>query len=76
MANLNIRIPDDLSERLGILADQTGRTKSYYVREALEDKLDALEDYYLAMKSLEQVSSGKSRIWTQEELESEHDLDD
>ncbi|MCP4473238.1 MAG: ribbon-helix-helix protein, CopG family [Gammaproteobacteria bacterium] len=76
MANLNIRIPDDLSERLSSLADQTGRTKSYYVREALEDKLDTIEDHYLAMKSLENVAAGKSQLWAQEQLEDECDLDD
>ena len=42
----------------------------------IEIQLNALEDYYLAMKSLENVSSGKSRLWTQEELEAECDLGD
>ncbi|WP_143695705.1 type II toxin-antitoxin system RelB family antitoxin, partial [Wohlfahrtiimonas chitiniclastica] len=42
---LAIRLPDDIEARLTALADQTGRTKTYYAREA---HLDDLEDYYLA----------------------------
>lgn len=76
MHTLNIRIPDSIAERLGQLAEDTGRTKSYYVRQALEEKLAELEDYYLALQSLENVEAGKSRVWTQAEIEGESDLDD
>jgi RHH-type rel operon transcriptional repressor/antitoxin RelB len=76
MTSLNIRIPEQVAERLDFLAHETGRTKSYYVREAIEEKLEELEDYYLALQSLENVNSGKSRTWTQEELEQDRDLED
>ncbi|GJM07551.1 MAG: hypothetical protein DHS20C10_12850 [marine bacterium B5-7] len=76
MTSLNIRIPEALAARLGTLAEQTGRTKSYYVREALEEKLEELEDYYLAMQSLERVKTGKSRVYTQQEIEDDNDLAD
>ena len=74
MTTLNIRIPESLAGRLAHLADQTGRTKSYYVRAALEEKLEELEDYYLAMQALEKVSTGKSRLWTHEEIARGDDL--
>jgi len=76
MTSLNIRIPDNLGERLGVLATQTGRTKSYYVRKALEEKLEELEDYYFAMQSLEKVATGKSRMWEHEDIEQGRDLED
>ena len=76
MASLNIRIPDTLAARLGTLASQTGRTKSYYVRAALERQLEDLEDYFLAVQSLEDVATGQSKIWTQEQLEQDDDLAD
>ena len=76
MANLNIRIPNKLEDRLGVLAAKTGRTKSYYVRTALEEKLDELEDYFLAMQALEDIETGKSRVWTQEDVENGRDLED
>ena len=45
---ISIRLPDDLNARLERLASKTGRTKSFYVREAIEEQLADLEDYYLA----------------------------
>jgi RHH-type rel operon transcriptional repressor/antitoxin RelB len=74
MSTINIRIPDELAGRLGVLANQTGRTKSYYIRQAIEEKLEELEDHYLAMQSLENIATGKSKVWTQQELEQENDL--
>jgi len=43
-----IRLPQELEARLTNLAVQTGRTKSFYVRQALEEHLEELEDVYLA----------------------------
>lgn len=45
---VSVRLPDDLNERLEFLARQTGRTKTYYILEALYAKIDKLENYYLA----------------------------
>ena len=44
---LAIRLPDDLEQRLTLLAERTGRSKSFYARQALETHLDDLEDIYL-----------------------------
>jgi len=75
MSNLNIRIPDSVADRLTLLAEKTGRTKTYYVRQALEEKIEELEDYYLALQSLEKVSTGKSKVWSHEEIENGGDLE-
>lgn len=58
---LAIRLPDKLEKRLARLAKRTGRTKTYYAREAILQYLDDLEDIYLAEKALEDVRSGRSR---------------
>jgi len=42
-----VRIPDDINNRLDLLAKQTGRTKTYYVREAILEHLDDFEDIWL-----------------------------
>lgn len=76
MTTLNIRIPETLAGRLSALAEETGRTKSYYVRKALEDQLDEMEDLYMAMQSLEDVKSGKSKVWSQEDVENDRDMED
>jgi RHH-type rel operon transcriptional repressor/antitoxin RelB len=45
---LALRLPPELEKRLDDLAKKTGRTKSYYAREAIAEHLDDLEDAYLA----------------------------
>ncbi len=43
-----MRLDKELEERLERLAEKTGRTKTFYGREAIEAHLDDLEDLYLA----------------------------
>ena len=57
MKIFNIRVPDDMAIRLGDLAEKTGRTKSYYLRAALEEKLEEMEDYCLALKTIEGIET-------------------
>jgi RHH-type rel operon transcriptional repressor/antitoxin RelB len=49
---LAIRLPADPEERLAVLARKTGRTKTFYAREAIMQHLEDLEDYYLAADAL------------------------
>lgn len=62
---LALRLPMEIEERLERLARETGRTKSFYAREAILAHLDDLEDAYLARRRLK---PGRSRI-PLEELE-------
>ena len=58
---LTVRLPDNLEKRLNALAMATKRSKSYYVREALERVMEDMEDAYLAETAYEEfVKSGKS----------------
>ncbi len=50
---LAIRLPPDIEKRLSDLAKRTGRSKTYYAREAILEHLDDLEDYYLAAARVE-----------------------
>jgi len=50
---LAIRLPEDLNERLDKLARRTGRTKTFYAREAILEHIEDLEDTYMALKRLE-----------------------
>ncbi len=45
---LAVCLPEEIENRIALLARRTGRTKSFYVREAVVEYLDDLEDYYLA----------------------------
>jgi len=58
---LAIRLPEKIEKRLDRLAKRTGRTKTYYAREAILQHLDELEDIYVAEQRLEAVRSGRSR---------------
>jgi len=51
-AMLAIRLDKTTEERLARLARKTGRTKTYYAREAILEHLQDLEDTYLAMERL------------------------
>jgi RHH-type rel operon transcriptional repressor/antitoxin RelB len=56
---LAIRLPQSIEKRLEKLARRTGRTKTYYVREAILEHLKDLEDMYLAEGALERIRSGE-----------------
>ena len=50
---LAVRLPEKLENQLENLALQTGRSKSYYVREAIAEYLSDREDYLIAVARLE-----------------------
>ncbi len=68
---LAIRLPEDVENRLASLAAKTGRTKTFYAKEAILEHLDDIEDKYLAINRLE--NPGKR--WTLGDLEQDSDLD-
>lgn len=57
---LAIRLPPEIENRLDVLAKTTGRTKTFYAREAILEHLDDLEDLYLAERELEAIRAGRS----------------
>lgn len=73
---LAVKLPEEMETRLNNLAKETGRTKTYYVRQLIEEHIDELEDIYLAEKRLEDVRSGKSQTYSLEEVEARLDLAD
>lgn len=73
---LAIRLPEDIELRLGNLAKKTGRTKTFYAREAILEYLDDLEDLYLAEKRLSNIKNGKTKAIKLDQLERELGLAD
>ena len=51
---LGVRLPEDLNNRLCVLSKETKRSKSLFVKEALERYLEDIEDYYLAVQAYEE----------------------
>ena len=49
---LALRLPPEIEKRLATLAKKTGRTKSFYAREAILRHIEDLEDNHLARRRL------------------------
>ena len=68
---LALRLPEEIEIRLEKRAKSTGRTKSFYAREAIIEHLADLEDLYLAEKRLGKVHSGKAKTVSLNAVEAE-----
>jgi len=73
---LAIRLPATIEKRLERLAKRTGRTKTYYAREAILQHLEDLEDIYLAEKRLADIRSGRTETIPLEEVVRRYGLED
>jgi RHH-type rel operon transcriptional repressor/antitoxin RelB len=73
---LAIRLSDEIETRLAALAAQTGRTKTFYAREAILTHLEDLEDYYLAAKTVGEIKAGKEKTYSSDDVRAELGLDD
>ena len=50
---LALRLPPEIEQRLDALAKKTGRSKSYYAREAILRQIEDIEDDYTARQRLD-----------------------
>lgn len=73
---LAIRLPDEIEARLETLARRTGRTKTFYAREAIVQHLEDLEDLYLAERVVKRIQSGKEKSTGLDEVEARLGLAD
>ena len=72
----SLRLPDELGERLNILARETGRSKTFYILEAIQKHLDDLEDIYLAEKRISDIRAGRSKVLSSQDVEAMLSVDD
>ncbi|MGA7341510.1 MAG: DUF6290 family protein [Terracidiphilus sp.] len=73
---LAIRLPEEIEKRLDALAKASGRTKTFYAREAILAYLDDLEDYYIAKERLADIRAGRSTTVSLEEVMKRHGMVD
>ena len=64
-----VRLPETLEKRLNHLAKETHRSKSFYIKRAVEDFLEEREDYLLALAIKERIDLGKESTYSLEEVE-------
>ena len=69
MASVSLRLPDEVTQRLEHLAARTGRSKTFYMVEAIREHIDDLEDLYLAEQRLVEIRAGRSKTYSLEEVE-------
>ncbi len=62
-------LENKIEERLQAIAGRTHRTKAYHIREAILAYLEDLEGIYFAEVSLSDLSLGKSKPITINEME-------
>lgn len=72
----SIRLEPDIEARLDALAQRTGRTKAYYLRELINNGLEDLEDYYDAVEISERIRRGEEKTYPLAEVIRELGLDD
>ncbi len=72
----SIRLSPETEQRLAALAERTGRTKAFYLREMIERGLEDMEDYYLAADVLERVRKGQEQLHSAADVRKELGLDD
>lgn len=71
---VSIRLEEDIERRLDGLAKATGRTKAFYIRQAITEYLQDMEDAYLAKAELEAVQAGRSKTTSLDDLLHRYDL--
>ena len=76
MSAVSLHLPDDVARRLRRLADRTGRSKTFYMLEAIQDHLDDLEDLYLAEQRLIDLRAGKSGTVPLDDVMKRYGMDD
>ena len=66
---LGVRLSDDMDQRLARLSSRTHRSKSHYVKEAIQSYLDAHEEALLAVADYEEkVRNGTLKTIPMEEI--------
>ncbi|PKP96342.1 MAG: DNA-binding protein [Alphaproteobacteria bacterium HGW-Alphaproteobacteria-13] len=71
----SVRLDAETEKRLDQLAEQTGRTKAYYIREMIERSIEDMEDYYLAAKVIEDIRAGRETVSSLDDVERRLGLD-
>ncbi len=75
MKPVALRLPDEVAQRLQRLADRTGRSKTFYMIEAIREHLEDLEDLYLAEQRLIEIQAGRSQSVPLEEVMARYGLE-
>ena len=65
---ITIQLPELMEQRLSQFAKETHRSKSDYVKQAIEEFLEEKEDYLIALTRMKRIESGEDKAIPFEEL--------
>lgn len=68
MSATSVRMREETSRKLDELTRLTGRTKAYYLREAIEKHIDQMLYEYTLLAELEAVRAGKLETFSLDEV--------
>ena len=73
---ITITLTPEIEERIERLAADTGRDKGEFLHELVERGIEDIEDYYLAVATMERVREGKEKIYSAKEVRKTLGLED
>ena len=65
---MSIRLDAVSEQRIDLLAQETGRTKAYYLRELVANGLDDMENYYRGAATMERLRKGQETVHSAAEV--------
>lgn len=72
---LSVRLPVEIEHKLEVLAEKTGRTKSYYAKKAIMQYLEDMEDLHLAVQAYEEHLETGGKTYSSDDVRKELALD-
>ena len=72
----SVRLSDATAQKLELLSARTGRSKSFYLRNAIEESIDRMIYEYSILADLEDIRRGRLETMTSEEVKAYLGLDD
>lgn len=72
----SIRLDAEIEKRLNELAEATARSKTYYIKEAIQNYLDEYEETLLVLSVKERLKRGVEKTHTWEEVKEMCGLND
>jgi len=67
----SVRLEKNLEDRLTALSKSTDRSKSFYIKEAIQEYLDEYEELLVALSIKERIKKGLEKTYTFEEVQKE-----
>ena len=72
---ISIQLDPEIEQRLDHLVANTGKAKSDFLREFIQNGLDDLEEVYLAEATMRRLRNGSEKMLSSSQARKELDLD-